>query len=51
MLFYYIEVIEKGEIEKLLEDIYFWGFIFYFGNVLGFDGVILVVVLFIFNLF
>ena len=35
---HYIEAIEKGEIEKLPEDVYLRGFIFRLGNALGFDG-------------
>ncbi|ABG51167.1 conserved hypothetical protein [Trichodesmium erythraeum IMS101] len=38
---HYIEAIEKGETEKLPEDIYLRGFIFHLGNALGFDGVTL----------
>ena len=42
---HYIEAIEKGEIEKLPEDVYIRGFIFRLGNALGFDGATLVTAL------
>ena len=35
---HYIEAIEKGETEKLPEDVYLRGFIIRLGNFLGFDG-------------
>jgi len=38
---HYLEAIEKGETEKLPEDVYLRGFIFRLGNALGFDGVTL----------
>ena len=38
---HYLEAIEKGETEKLPEDVYLRGFIFRIGNALGFDGVTL----------
>ncbi|MCL2933290.1 MAG: helix-turn-helix domain-containing protein [Trichodesmium sp. MAG_R03] len=48
---HYIEAIEKGETEKLPEDVYLRGFIFRLGNALGFDGAILATALPISNSF
>ncbi len=38
---HYLEAIEKGQTEKLPEDVYLRGFIFRLGNALGFDGLAL----------
>ncbi|MEB3343304.1 helix-turn-helix domain-containing protein [Okeania sp.] len=38
---HYVEAIERGETERLPEDVYLRGFIFRLGNALGFDGITL----------